>query len=312
MDAGAVHGDVAGNPRARAPKRRCRPGVWQPQDPLTLSRFLTVRLSHLLLPAAALVLAACSTPMNMGSTSAKTTATGSTGGSTSTGANEQLERCPSAVGTVSFIEDTSAPWYYTLTGTYGLPSTTMVLRMLAQQSNCFIVVERGRGFQAMEGERRLAESGELRGGSNFGKGQVVSADYAITPSIVFSAGDTGGISGSLGGLSRHLGVLGAVAGGVRQREASTMLALTDNRSGVQLAMAEGSASTVDINASGWGFGLPGAAIAGLGAYSRTPQGKVLVAAFTDSFNQLVRAVRTYQPQRVEGQRSGTGGKLRVE
>ena len=272
----------------------------------------TVRPLHLILPTAVVaLLSACSTPMNMGSTSAKTTATGSAGGATANNANAQLERCDSPVGTTSFIEDTSAPWYATLTGTYGLPSTTMVLRMLAQQSNCFIVVERGRGFAAMEGERRLAQSGELRSGSKFGQGQIVSADYAITPSIVFSAGDTGGISGSLGGLSRHLGVLGSVAGGVKQREASTMLALTDNRSGVQLAMAEGSASTFDISGSGWGFGLPGAAIASMGAYSRTPQGKVLVAAFTDSFNQLVRAVKSYKPQEIQGQRSGTGGKLLV-
>lgn len=262
---------------------------------------------------AGLLLAGCAgMPMQMGSDSSKTVATGSAGGANSNNANAGLEHCDSPVGTAAFIEDTNAAWYRTVTSEYGLPSTTMVLRMLAQQSNCFIVVERGRGMAIMQGERALNASGETRAGSDFGKGQMVSADYGITPTVTFSSGDTGGVNGMLGGLSSKLGFLGGVAGGVKQREASTMLALTDNRSGVQLAIAEGSASKIDFNANGWGIGLPSGVIAGLGAYSKTPEGKVLVAAFTDSFNQLVRSVKAYKPQDATGPRgSGTGGKLKV-
>lgn len=267
----------------------------------------------LTMPVAALLsLSACvSTPIQMGSESAKTTATGSAGGANAQNANSQLERCGTPVGTVAFIEDTSAPWYYTLSSQYKLPSTTLVLRQLAQQSNCFVVVERGRGFAAMEGERRLAQSGEMRQGSNFGKGQMVSADYAITPSITFSAGDTGGIRGALGGLGGNLGVLGSVAGGIRQREASTMLAMTDNRSGIQVAIAEGSASNInfDVGTVLWGGGRVGS----LGAYSNTPEGKVIVGAFTDAFNQLVRAVKNYTPQQAPAGSKGlgTGGSLKT-
>ncbi len=261
---------------------------------------------------AALLLSGCvSTPIELGSAQARTPATGAAAGATAINANPDLERCTTPVGTVSFIEDTGAPWYYTLSNQYKLPSTTLVLRQLAQQSNCFVVVERGRGFAAMQGERRLEQSGELRSNSSFGRGQMVAADYAITPSITFSAPNTGGIMGSLGGVSRQLGIASAVAGGVRTREASTMLALTDNRSGVQVAIAEGAASKTDFDVGGVLFG--GRAGGSLGGYSNTPEGKVLVGAFTDAFNQLVRAVKGYTPQQApEGSRGlGTGGSLKV-
>ena len=151
----------------------------------------------------------------------------------------------------------------------------------------------------------------LRAGSSFGKGQMVSADYSLTPSITFSAKNTQGMGGALGGLGRGLGVLGAVAGGFHQNEASTMLLLTDNRSGVQVGAAEGSAAKVDFDVGAVLFG--GYAGGGMGAYSNTPQGKVIVAAFTDSYNQLVRAVRNYAPQTMgNGQGLGTGGKLGVD
>jgi hypothetical protein len=68
------------------------------------------------------------------------------------------------------------------------------------------VVERGRAMQNLMQERQLAESGELRKGSNMGKGQMVTADYVLTPDAVFSSKDSGGIGGALGGL----GVFGAV------------------------------------------------------------------------------------------------------
>ena len=260
---------------------------------------------------ALLALAGCETPMNMGSSQSKTTATGSAGGATAINANQALERCDRPVGTASFIEDTRAAWYGTLTSQYGLPSTTLVLRMLAQQSNCFVVVERGKGFAAIEGERRLQQSGELRNDSNFGKGQLAAADYAITPSITFSAPNTSGVGGALSGLSKNLGVLSSVAGGIKTKEASTMLALTDNRSGIQVAIAEGSASRVDFDVATALIGSR--AGASLGGYQNTPEGKVIVGAFTDAFNQLVRAVKNYTPQQAPAGSKGlgTGGSLKT-
>lgn len=81
-----------------------------------------------------------------------------------------------------------------------LGSTTPVLKLLVQQSNCFMVVERGQAMNNMMQERALQESGELRQQSNFGKGQLVSADYSMSPSITFSQNDAGGLGAGLGHL----------------------------------------------------------------------------------------------------------------
>lgn len=254
---------------------------------------------------ASLALAGCA-QMDMGSQQAKTTATGSAGGETAQNANTKLERCDASLGTLAVVEDTTAPWYQYLSTQAKLGPTTPVLKLLVQQSNCFVVVERGRAMGNMMQERALRESGELREGSNFGKGQVVSADYSMSPSITFSNQDAGGAGAALGG---RLGLLGALAGSMRFKEASTMLTLVDNRSGVQLAASEGSARNMDFGALGGVFG------GGLGAlgggYANTAEGKVIVAAFTDSYNSLVRAVRAYKAQEVKGG-LGTGGNLGVQ
>jgi len=47
----------------------------------------------------------------------------------------------------------------------------------------------------MAQERQLQQSGELREGSNFGRGQMVAADFTMRPSVQFS-GRTGGGGGS--------------------------------------------------------------------------------------------------------------------
>lgn len=48
-----------------------------------------------------------------------------------------------------------------------------------------------------------------------------------------------------------------------------------------------------------------------GGYSNTPRGKVVVAAFADSYNQMVKALRNYKAQTVRGG-LGTGGQLGVQ
>ena len=257
---------------------------------------------------AGLLLAGCA-QMQMGSPDAKTTATGSAAGSTTDNASSQLEKCSSSLGTVAVYEDTNAPWYGILTGQMKLGSTSPVLKLLIQQSNCFVVVDRGRAMNNMMQERALEQTGELRRGSKFGKGQMVSADYTMSPTITFSNNNAGGMGGGLGGLSRGAGLLGAVVGAVNVKEASTLLTLVDNRSGVQLAAAEGSARNMDFGAMGAIFG--GGFGAGGGGYTNTAEGKVIVAAFTDSYNNLVRAVRNYRAQEVKGG-LGTGGNLGVQ
>ena len=276
-------------------------------------------LTRLPLAAAAgsallLLLAGCeTTDMQMGSASAKTMATGSAAGGATDNASTQLERCASPMGTVSLIENQNAGWYTVLRNEYKLPPTSNLLRLLIQQSNCFVVVERGAaGMNAMGRERQLMASGEMRQGSNFGPGQMVASDYGMSPEIVFNNSNAGGAGAALGGLvgGRYSGVLSAVGGNVQTKEAATMLTLIDNRSGVQVAASEGSASKTDFGAFGAAFG--GSAAGGIGGYTNTAQGKVIAAAFMDAYNQMVRSLRQYKAQTVQGQGLGGGGRLTVD
>lgn len=264
--------------------------------------------SHLAagLAAALLLLAGCAgTEPKLGG--GGTVATGAAGGSNTANASTQLEKCERSLGTLGVVEDQAAPWYHTLTQ-YKLGSTVPVLRMMIQQSNCFVVVERGAAMKNMNAERQLMQSGEMRAGSNFGKGQMVSADYTMSPTINFSQKGTSGMGGALGGFGLIGSVAGFVAGGIKANEASTTLLMIDNRSGVQLAAAEGSAKNFDFNVFGGAF-MGG--FVGAGGYSNTPEGKILIASFMDSYNQLVRAVRNYKAQEVAGG-LGTGGTLGVQ
>jgi hypothetical protein len=252
----------------------------------------------LIAAASAAMLSGClATAPTMGEN--KGTVSGAAGGGTAEGQNTALEKCAETLGTMAMQEDINAPWYSQLR-THNLGSTIPVLRLMIQQSNCFVIVERGGAMRNMETERNLQRSGEMRGGSNFGAGQMVAADYTMSPAIQFS-GNTG--RAGIGALLP--GVAGAIAGTMGRNEASTTLLLIDNRSGVQISAAEGTAKNFDFGILG---GLGGV---GGGGYSSTPQGKVIVAAFADSYNQMVKALRNYKAQTVKGG-LGTGGKLGVD
>lgn len=265
-----------------------------------------LRPAWLVLAMAALLPGCLATAPSMGG--GNTTVTGAAGGGTAAGNKSSLERCDESLGTLAMEEDVNAPWYAQLRG-YQLGSTIPVLRLMIQQSNCFVIVERGAGLAAMQRERQLIRGDEGRAGSNMGGGQMVAADYLMRPSIQFS-GKTGGGGGGLAGLlPGALGTIGAVAGSVGVNEASTTLLLVDIRSGVQISAAEGSGKNFDFGFFGSAFtgGLAGAG----GGYSNTPRGKVVVAAFADSYNQMVKALRNYKAQTVRGG-LGTGGRLGVQ
>ncbi|MCB1623450.1 MAG: hypothetical protein KDI32_02600 [Pseudomonadales bacterium] len=213
-------------------------------------------------------------------------AQGAAGTSGSTG-DDGIQKCAKPMGAVAVVE----PQDHVLRSltSYGLQSPVGLIRLMIQQSNCFIVVERGVGMENVMQERALAESGELRQKSNMGKGQMVTADFILTPSVVFSEGNAGGVGGLVGGIiGRRNPVLGAVAGGLKFKEAQTSMLLADSRSSVQVAAAEGSARKADFKIgtiAGWG------AVGGLGGYTNTNEGKVITASFVDNYNNIVTAVR---------------------
>lgn len=204
------------------------------------------------------------------------------------GASEQLERCDEPKGTLAVVE----PQSQTIANLqrYGLGSPTALIRLMVQQSNCFQVVERGAAMNNMMQERALARSGELQSDSNIGRGQMVAADFIVNPNVVFSESNAGGVGGAIGGaLGGRWGAVGALAGGLKFRQAQTSMLLVDARSGVQVAAAEGSAEKADFALGGAIFGGRGGG--GLGGYSNTNEGKVIAASFMDNWNNIVRNVR---------------------
>ncbi len=237
--------------------------------------------------------------------------TGAAAGRSTYNANKQLARCARPLGTIAIYEDTRLPWWAAYQR-YApqLGSTVPVIRLMIQQSGCFVVVERGAALRSLRTERALMASGEMRRGSNFGKGKMVAADYTLKPSIQFAQKGTGGAIAALGGLlgGRAGSLAGSLVGGLRKNEAASTLLLIDNRSGVQVSSSVGSAKNMDL---GLGTTLVGRhAGGGLGAFGNTPQGRVVTAAFADAFNQMVKALPHYRAQEVKGG-LGKGGSLRI-
>lgn len=230
--------------------------------------------------------------------------TGGAGPSGSQGESPQLEKCDKPYGTLAVSE----PQDYVsraLSGV-GLTSPTPLIRMIIQQSNCFMVVERGRAMQNLMQERDLAQSGQLRRNANMGGGQMMTADYVLTPDVAFSNKDAGGMGAALGGL---FGVGGALlAAGLKFKEAQTTMMLADTRSSLQIASATGSAKKTDFSLGGLGIG--GGVVGALGAYENTAEGKVIAASFLDNWNNIVRSVRN-NPQlaRTTGDTKSESGKV---
>ena len=217
--------------------------------------------------------------------------TGSAGPAGAKGANQSLVKCDAPVATLALAEN---PNGYTMSSSYNLPSSPVPLvRLLAQQSGCFRVVDRSAGLHGTIQEQQLKESGILRKqGNTVEKGKGYEAQYTLIPNLTFSEQDAGR---SLGGVLAHIPVvrdLGALIGIVEQikfKEAQVALLLTDNETTEQVAAATGSARMTDLGLGGLAFGGMGGA-GGMG-WSNTNEGKVIAAAFLDAHNKLVVQAR---------------------
>jgi hypothetical protein len=259
-----------------------------------------MRISVLLTASigALLSLSACSTTQLGGGGSVVQGSAGETGNAQ--GAHASLERCNQPLGTVTLDESNVPSHYYR--SWWGpnthINSTIPMFRLLAAQSGCFTLVERGAAFEVLERERQLSRSGQLQSGSNIGDGQLAAADYVLRPEIIVSDNDSGGIGGSLGGLVGGAlgpigGLVGSVAGDVSFADAQTLIYIVDVRSGVQKGIAEGSARTTDFGGRlGLLTGLPG--WGSVRGYTSTAQGKVVTASYLDAFNGLVEQLRVLE------------------
>src|SRR5256884_5821716 len=124
----------------------------------------------------------------------------------------QIPTCDKRIGTLAVTEPENKWWL-----AYNLESPEALIKVFVSQSKCFTLLDRGKGLAAAQQERALAGAGEVRGGSNIGKGQMKAADYVLVPDVVTKNSAAGGrnLGGLVGGLLG--GVAGARGGGLRLR-----------------------------------------------------------------------------------------------
>lgn len=229
--------------------------------------------------------------MNVGSPSASGAVTGSAGTSGSRDESKKLVKCDRSFGKIAVYEPQDA--YQQVLMRFNLPSPSGLLRLMIQQSGCFVVVERGQAMNILMQERQLARGGDSRQDSNMGGSQLVAADFVLTPAVQFSQQNSAGMGGALMGLGGFLGPLGMIAGavasGLQFKQAQTTLVLADTRAGVQLAAAQGSSEKADLSIGVLGVG--GGGLGALGAYGSTAEGKVVAAAFMDAYNNMISTIR---------------------
>ena len=206
----------------------------------------------------------------------------------------EIPTCDKKIGTLAVTEPENK-WWLGL----NLESPEALLKVFVSQSKCFTLVDRGKGLQAAQAERALAGEGEMRGGSNIGKGQMKAADYVLVPDIVNQNANSSGrhLGGILGGLVPGLG--GVLLGGIslKSKTADVVLTLTDVRSTEQVSLQQGHAKKTDL---GWGAGggvgfFGGFAAGGASSYANTEIGQVVTMAYLDAFAKLVTDVKALQP-----------------
>ena len=273
-----------------------------------MSKKTTLRLAAI---ASALALGGCVTPGGgtISTGTAPTAATGAAGGATSVNANPTLERCDAPLGTLAVDDGRGKEWYASFGAATKITTIEPLIRLAVQQSNCFVITSVGNNrteskMSAITDKQR--NSGEFRAGSKQQKGQRVAADYYLEPAIIINNDSVGGLAAGLGGLFG--GAAGALAGSLQSKVSVVTMTMFDIRSGVQLSISEGNATATNYGAALGAFG--GGAVAGLGGFSRTPEGKATVAAFMDAYNKMVVSLRNYKAQEVKGG-LGRGGQLKV-
>ncbi len=223
------------------------------------------------------------------------------------GVDEQSElpQCAAMIGTVALVEDRSAT---DQRGTDDLPAGLRALVRMAEQqngggarvdplpllklltarSNCFQIVDRGQGFTALQRERELAAGGSVAAGSN--AASLRAADFLLTAQVVYSDNNASGNGGAIGGL-----MPGGLGFKTKKMESQTILTLVEVKTGIQRAVATGSARKKDLSILGGGI-LANAGVGALGgAYTSTDIGKVTSLALLDAMRKLLTDARATMP-----------------
>lgn len=186
-----------------------------------------------------------------------------------------------------------------------LPPVEPLLGVLSRQSRCFLVAARSKAIEEVA-LREQQLSGRQGGG-------LTAADFTLATAITF-VGKTGEskLSGLLGGSNGAPGsrLLSKWGGFVNQtadtafesEEADIVLTLVDNRTGIEIGAAKGTASASTTNITG-SLGALWSADSGGGsasAYQKTPEARLVSAAVIDGFGKLVASVEPDLAYRGDG------------
>ncbi|MEK7582206.1 MAG: CsgG/HfaB family protein [Patescibacteria group bacterium] len=229
-------------------------------------------------------------------------ATGSSSNAGPKGETKELARCPKAIATVeideplSGVTDATAMPYAYVAQMYGVPQDPLpLLKLMFAQTGCFQVVDRAAGLRAAKREHELVEAGYTRKGNTLDKGNVVEAQFTITPHIIFFENNASGDAIMAGAIFDLFvpGIGGLIAKSSMVKEAQVLLTLINNETLIQEGVAEGSARSTDTNIGGGAIGVFGGAGGGVGAgsWNNTNNGKVVAAALLDATNKIVSMVQ---------------------
>ena len=180
-----------------------------------------------------------------------------------------IPQCSESYGSLALREPENNNYWWRQ---YDLENPEALIKLYITESGCFTLVDRGEGMDMRRDERDLADSGELQVDSNFGKGQVIAADFFLIPDLINRDKNSGGnaLGGALGG--KIGGTIGGVLGGLRTKklEADTLLTLVNARTSATTASARGQAKKTNVRFGGGGL------VGGIAAL-----GGDLVAQFVD-------------------------------
>lgn len=167
----------------------------------------------------------------------------------------------------------------------GIDSPVNALRVIAQRSNCFEVMDLTVVEQRLEAARRSPRATPVLGTTVYvlqPSLSVISPNFAPDQNQREPARVNTGDQGT----QRVLGSIGAT---LRNIAADTSLMMVELESGRQIAVAQGNQAGGEFDPAGALFG-PQARGLGTG-YAQTPEGRTMVVALNKAFNALVADFR---------------------
>jgi curli biogenesis system outer membrane secretion channel CsgG len=266
---------------------------------------------------------------------------GAAGGGASVGGDASLQQCENPVGTVRLQDGmkSSDTTQSQVAPNANIESVRLLLRdvgslfgpkregpdvsgalesmrLLIQQSNCFVIVDRGRDEGATSDEkRRNMTNTQVRDNPDKPRAQEVEADYVLRGTIIgleqskssgFNLGSL--LPGRLGAAAGSMGSTSSVS------DARVQLVLSSIAQNAQVAVSQGAGSATNTKMAVNVLGLftgKGAGGGGFTSEEKSSTQTIILQAFADAYNKLVPAVRGYKMQVVKGGLGG-GGTLTMQ